>query len=68
MAGWGDVFGKIFNWLPSKGESVRQQLDRFQKEYNELLQKKATPKNIDRIKYITKRMRDLEKQAINRIS
>ena len=62
MAGWGNVFGKIFDWLPGKRESKQNQIDRLLRE-NEQMQKKPHLSfrdvehyqfNVDRIKQLRK--------------
>ena len=62
MAGWGNVFGKIFDFLPGRRESKQNQIDRLLRE-NEQIQKKPHLSvrdaehysiNTDRIKQLRK--------------
>ena len=64
MPGWGTVFGKIFDFLPSRKETKLNQIERLLRE-NEQIQKKPHltvrdadhyQLNIDRIKQLRKEL------------
>jgi cell division protein FtsL len=64
--GIGSMFSWIFKRLPSKPESARLERARLQREWDELIKKEASSKNINRLDAISKRLRELYEQALAR--
>ena len=51
MPGWGDVFGWIFDRLPSKKEGLRKRIEKIEREMD-AIQKKASHSPDDRVRYM----------------
>lgn len=66
MAGWGNVFGKIFDWLPGKDEATRNKIEKLKRQYNELMEKDATPVNRAKLASISAELTRLFEQAKNK--
>ena len=64
--GWGDIFGIINKWLPSKEEYNRNKIDKLMREQNDLLKKEATPANRSRLSAIADELGRLYSQAKNK--
>lgn len=59
--GWGDVFGKVFDWIPGRRESYRIQIEQIKREMDTLAKKKPFDTR-DSIRYgqLADRLRVLE--------
>ena len=66
LSGIGSLFSWLFKRLPSKPESARIERARLQREWDEIISKEATPKNVKRLVAISDRLCQLYEQAIAR--
>jgi hypothetical protein len=65
MVGWGDVFGKVFDWIPGRKETRANRIEKLEREQDELQKKPATPDNIKRMGVIADQLRILYAQSKN---
>ena len=65
-----DGLGKAMSWffgrLPTQGQSLRAEIDKLEREFDEVLQKKTTMSNLKRLKSICNRLRILYAKAANK--
>jgi len=65
--GWGGLLDRVTSWLPiqTKVERWRNQLEKYEKEKNELLHKKATFESANRVQYLNERISELNRLLKN---
>lgn len=56
---WGDVFGKIFDWIPGRMEHIKNQIDKLEKEQDGLTKQSPSGKNVIRMVRIADELRVL---------
>ena len=56
---------KIFDWVPGRKESQRQEIDRLQREADELLKNRMDGRNYVQLQRITERLRNLREKIAN---
>lgn len=66
MAGWGNVLGKLFDYVQGREERRRNQLDALKKERDEILRKPQDDKSTRRLERILKRISLLERYDKNK--
>ena len=66
LSGIGSLFSWLFKRLPSKPESSRLERQRLQREWDEIIKKEPSSKNLKRLDYISNRLCELYEQAIAR--
>lgn len=66
MAGWGDFFGKIADWVPGRKESIANRIENLKRKLNEIQNRKPYSSR-DAIEYgnIAEQLRQAEQQAKN---
>lgn len=62
----GKAVGKLIEYIPSPGESIRNNLEKLKKERDELLSKKQNTRDSARLSYIMQRIRMYENSAISK--
>lgn len=66
LEGIGKAFTWIFNRLPTEGQVIRAEIDRLEREYDRVLQKKTSMANVSRLRAISARLRVLYAKATNK--
>ena len=66
LTGIGAAAAWLFKWLPSKGESLRNEKRRLEKEFAELIKLPTSKKRTNRIVAIANRLREIYEQGISR--
>ena len=63
---WGDIIGKIFDWIPGRREHYRNQIENIKRELYELQDRKPfTSDDSDKYVKLASKLRQLEEQAKN---
>lgn len=64
---WGDIIGKVFDWIPGRSEYDRKRIDDIKHEIDALLLEDDTPANRRRMDVLVKQLRkhqaNLERRA-----
>jgi hypothetical protein len=66
LEGVGKALSWIFGRLPSEGQSLRAEIDRLEREYDRVLQKKTSMATVNRLRAISNRLRVLYAKAANK--
>ena len=64
--GWGQLLGKISEYVQGRNERRRNKLDKLKRKYEELRKSKQSPKNTRLMSAILKRIGVLESQDKNK--
>ena len=56
---WGDVFGKVFDWLPGRMEHLKNQIEKLEREQDALTRQAPSAKNVVRMGRIADELRVL---------
>jgi hypothetical protein len=56
----------VLGRMPTQGQSIRSEIDRLEREYDKIIQKKTSIANVRRLRNISDRLRVLYKQASNK--
>ena len=65
MAGWGQVFGKIADYIQGRDERRRNELEKLERERDEILKKPQSDRDTLRLTALIARIRVLEAQSKN---
>lgn len=65
MPGWGDAVGWIFDRLPTKKESLRNEIEKTERKMYELTKKENTDKNVMLYEHLSGRLRKLQDRLKN---
>jgi len=63
--GWGDVIGKIFDWIPNRREHYRNKIEDIKNEMDRLQKEGLTGKRADKFIALAKLLRNLREKAKN---
>ena len=66
LAGIGKALSWLFGRLPTEGQAIRAEIDRLEREYDRVLQRKTSMATIARLRAITSRLRVLYAKAANK--
>jgi len=66
LEGIGKGLSWLFGRLPTQGQSIRAEIDRLEREYDRVLQKKTSMATVARLRAISTRLRVLYAKAANR--
>ena len=66
LEGIGKALSWIFGRLPTEGQSLRAEIDRLEREYDRVLQKKTSMANVNRLRAISNRLRVLYEKAADK--
>jgi len=59
MAGWSDVFGKVFQWLPGRIEKIKNEKKRLIDERKKLMAASPTANSSARVIFIDRRLSEI---------
>lgn len=62
---WGNVFGKIFDWLPGRRESYRNKIEEIEREMDSLIRQGLSGSRADKYERLAQRLRDIRRKAKN---
>lgn len=57
--------GKLIDWIPGKKEKIRNDIEKYEGEQEQLKKLPATPANVNRMDYVAGKLRELYGKAKN---
>jgi len=63
--GWGDIIGKVFDWIPGRREHYRNKIEEIKREMDKLANKGLTGSRSDKYERLSKQLRTLRQRVKN---
>jgi len=62
---WGEIIGKVFNWIPNRREHYRNKIEEIENEMDDLQKRGLSGKYAVRYERLALKLRNLRKKAKN---